>query len=66
MLPERTTLTTATIAAEVRSATFDGLASTHAVVAYAGVPATEGDVATAFEHWPDVDREARRVGAVPT
>lgn len=62
LVRERTTLTTSAIAAQVRSATFDELASVHTLVAYAGVPASDRDVDVAFERWPEVAR-GRRVPA---
>ena len=59
---ERATLTTSAIAAQVRSTAFDELASVHTLVAYAGVPASDRDVDTAFERWPEV-AGGRRVPA---
>jgi hypothetical protein len=51
---ERRTLTTAAVAAQVRSTTFDELASVHTLVAYAGLPASGHDVDAAFARWPEL------------
>jgi len=53
-------LTTTAIATEVRSPAFDELASVHTLVAYAGVAASDRDVSSAFERWPEVGEDARR------
>ena len=63
---DRASLTTAELSATLSSGTFDDLASTHTLVAYAGVHASDRDVENAFDRWPVVVDDARRSARVPT